>query len=164
MTAVRPSAARIAEIWRGAGFSAEATRTLAGIAREYESAAARYLLREGEHTAELSLLASGRAAISEHVHGRGPVTVMTVEPGDVFGWSAVVDPYRAVSNVLTIESVAVIAFDAESLLAAMRADRELAATVHEQVLRALSTRLVATRHQLLDLYASDWPEAARDPE
>jgi CRP/FNR family cyclic AMP-dependent transcriptional regulator len=133
------------------------------MAREYDSPASTRLLREGDHTAELSILGLGRAAITEHVHGRGSMTVMTIEPGDVFGWSAVVDPYRAVSNVVSLEPVHVIAFDGDALLATMRADRELAANVHEQVLRALSTRLVATRHQLLDVYGTGWTDPGVAP-
>ena len=40
---------------------------------------------------------------------------MTVEPGDIFGWSALINPYKATSTVVSLEPVKVIAFDADGM-------------------------------------------------
>ncbi len=126
--------------------------------RRYEAPARARLLREGDETRELSVLVDGRVALTEHVAGRGSVTLMTVEPGDVFGWSALVEPYRATSTVVSLEPVRVVAFDGTRLRERVRADCELAAGIYPRLLEALARRLGATRHQLLDLYGSEQSE------
>jgi CRP-like cAMP-binding protein len=144
--------------WFGAGLSRGVKERLAGMARLYEAPARARLLREGEDTRELSVLVEGRVALSEHVAGRGSVTLMTVEPGDVFGWSALVEPYKATSTVVSLEPVRVVAFDGTRLRERVHADCELAAGIYPRLLEALARRLGATRHQLLDLYGSEQSE------
>jgi CRP/FNR family transcriptional regulator, cyclic AMP receptor protein len=141
--------------WFGAGLSPESQARLAGLARDYDAPTGARLLREGDETREFSLLIRGRVALSDHVPGRGSVVLMTVEPGDVFGWTALLPPFRATSTVLAIEPVRVLAFDGPRLRSAVRSDVTLAAGVYEQVLEAVARRLLATRHQLLDLYRSE---------
>jgi CRP-like cAMP-binding protein len=97
-------------------------------------------------------------ALTEHVAGRGSVTLMTVEPGDVFGWSAIIAPFKATSTVVSLEPVRVIAFDGAALRDRVRSDCALAAGIYPKVLEALARRLSATRHQLLDLYGSEQSE------
>jgi len=154
-------AALVAEIdatWFGSGLSRGIKESLAGMAREYEAPAGARLLREGDDTQELSVLVEGRVALTEHVAGRGSVTLMTVEPGDVFGWSAIIAPFKATSTVVSLEPVRVIAFDAAALRDRVRSDCALAAGIYPKVLEALARRLSATRHQLLDLYGSEQSE------
>jgi len=141
--------------WFGAGLSPASQARLADLAREFEAPARTRLLRETEETRELSLLLSGRVSLNQHVPGRGTVTLMTIEPGDVFGWSALIPPFRATSTVTAIEPVRVIAFDGPRLRATVRADCELAAGIYQQVLEAVVRRLLATRQQLLDVYRAD---------
>jgi CRP/FNR family transcriptional regulator, cyclic AMP receptor protein len=154
-------AALVAEIdatWFGAGLSRGVKERLASLARTYEAPAGARLLREGDDTAELSVLVQGRVALTEHVAGRGSVTLMTVEPGDVFGWSTLIAPFKATSTVISLEPVRAIAFEGTLLRERLHADCELAAGIYPKVLEALSRRLGATRHQLLDLYGSEQSE------
>ena len=144
--------------WFGSGLSADSLERLAGMAREYEAPARARLLREGDETKELSVLVEGRVALTEHVAGRGSVTLMTVEPGDIFGWSSLITPFKATSTVVSLEAVKVLAFDAASLREEVRSDCELAAGIYPKLLEALARRLGATRHQLLDLYGSEQSE------
>jgi CRP-like cAMP-binding protein len=144
--------------WFGSGLSRGVKERLAGMARLYEAPARARLLREGEDTRELSVLVEGRVALSEHVAGRGSVTLMTVEPGDVFGWSTLIEPYKATSTVVSLEPVRVVAFDGTLLRDRVRTDCELAAGIYPRLLEALARRLGATRHQLLDLYGSEQSE------
>jgi CRP-like cAMP-binding protein len=84
---------------------------------------------------------------------RGPVTILTVEPGDVFGWSALVEPHEATSNAVALEAAEALVFDGPALRRLLAADAALAASVYPRLLTAVARRLVATRTQLLDLYA-----------
>jgi CRP/FNR family transcriptional regulator, cyclic AMP receptor protein len=155
MTDVTVLASALGSTWFGSGLSEASVERLADMAREYDAPARARLLREGDETMELSVLVSGRVALTEHVAGRGSVTLMTVEPGDVFGWSALISPYKATSTVVSLEPVTVIAFDAAALRDVMRSDCGLAASLYPKLLEALADRLGATRQQLLDLYGSE---------
>jgi CRP-like cAMP-binding protein len=103
----------------------------------------------------LGILLEGLLALRVAVAERGRATLMTIEPGDIFGWSALVPPYRSTSTVVALQPSEVIVLDAERLRALLGEDDALAATVYPRVLQCVSRRLVATRTQLLDLYARD---------
>jgi CRP-like cAMP-binding protein len=111
------------------------------------------LLREGSETTQLGVVRSGRVALRLQVPGRGTPTVLTVEAGDVFGWSAVVPPYRATSTAIAIEPSELLVFEARALRDALDEDEDLAAALYPRLLRAVARRLEATRLQLLDVFA-----------
>ena len=85
-------AERIGATWFGSDLRDACLQRLGSMAREYESPARTRLLREGDETKELSILEDGRIALTEHIAGRGSVTLMSAEPGDVFGWTAIIPP------------------------------------------------------------------------
>jgi len=155
MTNVATLTSGLSSTWFGSGLSEASVERLVGFARVYESPARARLLREGDETKELSVLIAGRVALTEHVAGRGSVTLMTVEPGDVFGWSSFIKPFKATSTVVCLEPVKVIAIDAASLREEMRSNCELAAGIYPRLLEAVARRLGATRQQLLDVYGSE---------
>ena len=141
--------------WFGAELLDASVEKLASMAREYETPARTRLLREGDETKELSILVDGRIALTEHVAGRGSVTLMSAEPGDVFGWSALIPPYKATATVVSLEPVKVIAIEAVPLRAALQEDCVLSAGIYPRLAEALARRLEATRQQLLDVYGSE---------
>ena len=147
--------AGIRATWFGSDMSDESLARLASMAREYETPARARLLREGDETKELSILVDGRIALTEHVAGRGSVTLMSAEPGDVFGWSALIPPYKATATVVSLEPFKVIAIEAEALRAELKANCVLAACVYPRLAEALARRLSATRQQLLDVYGNE---------
>ena len=102
------------------------------------------VLHEGEQSDEFGVLLSGRIALRMLVPERGSVTILTVEPDDIFGWSAIVPPYRASSTVISIEPFEALMFEGPALRAALRADDALAATLYPRVLQAVSP--TARRH------------------
>ena len=106
-------------------------------------------------TPAFGIVASGRVALRLLVPERGTVTILTVEPGDIVGWSAIVPPYRATSTAVAVEPSRILTIDAITLRRSLRDDPALAATVYPRVLEAVARRMGATRHQLLDLYARE---------
>jgi CRP-like cAMP-binding protein len=80
---------------------------------------------------------------------------MTVEPGDVVGWSALVPPYRATSTAVPLERTRLLSFDGEKLRRLLDGDQVLAAAIYPLVLRAVARRLEGTRLQLLDMFSAD---------
>ena len=136
-----------------AGLGHPERRRLAALSRERNADTGEILLREGSETTQLGVVRSGRVALRLQVPGRGSPTVLTVEAGDVFGWSAVVPPYRATSTAIAIEPSELLVFEARALRDALDEDEDLAAALYPRLLRAVARRLEATRLQLLDVFA-----------
>lgn len=148
-------AARLSATWFGAELSPHARERLAAVAEIRRVDPGAVLLREGTETERFGILLSGLLSLRVAVAGRGRATLMTIEAGEVFGWSALVPPYRATSTVVALEPSEVIVFDAARLRALLREDDALALTIYPRLLQCVSRRLTATRNQLLDLYARD---------
>jgi CRP-like cAMP-binding protein len=141
--------------WFGAGLSPHAVNRLTECASARSYAVDAVIMREGQESHPFGIVASGRIALRLLVPERGAVTILTVEPGDIVGWSALVAPYSATSTAVAIEPSRLVEFEVPSLRRALREDPALAATVYPRVLESVARRLGATRHQLLDLYAQD---------
>jgi CRP-like cAMP-binding protein len=110
------------------------------------------VLHEGAAVPFLGVVESGRVALRIHVPGRGTVTIVTIEPGELIGWSAVVPPFRATSGAVALEPTRITAYEAESLRLRLDAEPALAAAVLPAVLAGVSDRLTTSWHQLLDLF------------
>ncbi len=147
--------AALSASWFGAGLSPETIARLAGIAELKDAEVGADLTREGQVTEAFAIVLSGRVALRMLIPERGMVTILTVEPGDILGWSAVVPPHRGTANAVAIEPVRLLNFEGERLRALLRSDHALAASVYPRILVAVSRRLSATRLQLLDLFARE---------
>ncbi len=139
--------------WFGAGLSATVRAQLAGLATEASYPAGATILEEGALVDALGIVVDGRVAVRLHVPGRGTQTILTVEPGDLVGWSALVTPHRSTSTVIALEPATIVNFNGPALRVALEADPMLAAAVLSRVFEAVGRRLTATRTQLLDLFA-----------
>jgi CRP-like cAMP-binding protein len=147
--------AALSASWFGAGLSPEAIARLAEIAELKDVEVGTELTREGQVTEAFAIVLSGRVALRMLVPERGMVTILTVEPGDVVGWSAIVAPHRGTATAICIEPVRLLEMRGEALRSLLRSDYALAASVYPRVLQAVSRRLSATRLQLLDLFARE---------
>ena len=116
------------------------------------------VLHEGRETPFLGVLESGRVALRLRVPELGHrVSILTIEPGELLGWSALVPPYRATVDAIATEPSEVLAIDAAALRRELAANHDLAAELLPIVLETLSTRLAGSWHQLLDLFAARTP-------
>lgn len=127
-------------------------RRLAEVATLKEYREGDVILSEGDPTACLGVVDAGRIALRLLVPARGSVTILTVECGDIFGWSAVVPPYRSTSTAIAVVPTRAVVIDAQALRLALDRDDELAAALYPAILRSVSRRLEATRLQLLDVF------------
>ena len=148
-------ATRLGGTWFGAGLAPRDRERLVIEARLRPFGIGEILLREGAECDSFGVLLAGLLGMQVLVPGRGTVTLLTVEPGDVYGWSALVPPHRSTSTVLGIEPGEALVFDAGELRDLLQDDDALAATLYPRIVQALARRLTATRFQLLDLYARE---------
>lgn len=142
----------LGDTWFGANLPQGTRVRLAALGRVVDLPENSIVVQEGRPCQTLGILVSGRIALRLGLPGGGNRTILTVDPGDVFGWSAVLPPAIATSTGITIAASRAILFDGEALRAALATDCDMAAAVYQRLLFAVARRLTATRMQLLDLY------------
>ena len=149
-----PRPASLRDTWFGAHLPAATLARLEAHDRFASYEAGVEILREGEPTRDLGLIVRGRVAVRLRVPERGMTTILTLEEGNIIGWSAVVPPHRATSTVVTLVPTDLVLLDGAGLRAELDADPALAAAVYRSLLEALANRLAGTRMQLLDLFSA----------
>ena len=158
----RSLAAELAASWFGSDLPPHARTAFLELAVEREVGAGTEMVREGQPTTGFGLVLSGRVALRLHVPGRGQVTILTVEPGDIYGWTAeggvAVGARAIVDHGLegTEFQLVVERHEVPVRLAVPgrhNVTNALAASLYPRVLEAVARRLDGTRLQLLDLFA-----------
>ena len=132
---------------------------LAGLMRPVDYRAGAVVLREGIDTPFLGAILGGRIALGLRVPELGDrLTIVTIEPGELIGWSAVVPPYRATVDAIATEPTHLLAIDAAALREHLAGDCEMAGELLPLVLASVSHRLSASWQQLLDVFGVGAPE------
>jgi CRP/FNR family cyclic AMP-dependent transcriptional regulator len=81
--------------------------------------------------------------------GSGELRPMdTVNDGELFAWSSLVEPFRYTSTAITSGPTQLITFDAPQLRRLCEADQELGYQILSKVVKLLSHRLESVRVQL----------------
>jgi CRP-like cAMP-binding protein len=150
----------LSDALRGTWFAAElpprAREALLDIAEPRRYATGETAIVEGIPCRSLGVVVEGRLSLRLRLPGGESRAILTVEPGDLFGWSALLPASLGTSTAVAVQPTFAILFDGLRLLAALERDADLAAAVYQRVLVALARRLGATRTQLLDLYAASY--------
>lgn len=125
---------------------------LAEIATVLHWAAGQTVFREGDRDEALYLVIEGAVAIDIFVPRRGRVRILTIGPGEVFGWSSVHYQKPKTAGATAIEPVRGLAFDAARLRELSESDPRFGYWLARRLLQVVSERLKATRIQLLDVF------------
>lgn len=134
------------------GMKPEYIEVLVGCASNVRFDAGDYLCREGEDADRFFLLRHGKVAIQVHGGHLGPITIQTVEPGEVLGWSWLVAPHRWSYDLVALELVRAVALDGKCLRGKCDDNHDLGYELLRRFTTVMSERLDATRRQLLDVY------------
>ena len=137
-----------------AGLASDKADFIAGCGKLRRFPAGDFLARENDAADYFYLLLEGRVAIETHLPNRPASTFLTLNPGDVVGWSWLLPPYRWQFDARAISDLRTIELDGRCLRDKCETDTELGF----QLLRRLTTTLVARIHcarlQLLDFYGN----------
>jgi CRP-like cAMP-binding protein len=112
------------------------------------------IFREGDRDDRLYLVLQGQVALEITVPPRGRVRILTVNPGEVFGWSSVYYQKPKTAAARAIEPTRALALDATRLRELSDADPQFGYWLARRLLELVSERLQATRLQLLDVFGS----------
>lgn len=125
---------------------------LVGCASNVRVDAGQFILREGEEANHFYLIRHGKVALEIFAGHRGPITVETLEDGDIVGWSWLFPPYRWRFDARAVEITRAIALDGKCLRTKSEQDHDLGYELLKRFARIVEERLQATRLQLLDVY------------
>jgi CRP/FNR family transcriptional regulator, cyclic AMP receptor protein len=136
------------------GLSAEELELVAGCASNTRFADGDVLFREGDAADVFYIIRHGRIALETFVPARGAVTIETVDPGEVIGWSWLFPPYRWHFDARALGLVRATVFDAACLRGKCDVDPAFGYQLMSRFAQVLIERLQWTRLRLLDVYGN----------
>lgn len=136
------------------GLEPNYTELLTGCASNVRFSAGKYIFKEGEQANQFYLIRGGKVALQIFAPQGDPLTVETLQEGDVLGWSWLVPPYVWNFHARAMQATRAIALDGKCLRAKCEQNHDLGYEVLKRFSQLMVRRLHATRFQLLDVYAS----------
>jgi CRP/FNR family cyclic AMP-dependent transcriptional regulator len=130
---------------------------LEGLATEVRSPPGHCLFAEGDRFPDFQIVLAGHVRLEMNVPGRGRMPILTLGPGDVLGWSAALSDGAMTATATALDHVQTARLPGDKLRQLCDAQPELGYYFMKQLAAALSRRLLATRLQLLDLFADHEP-------
>jgi CRP-like cAMP-binding protein len=104
-------------------------------------------------------MVSGHVSLEICAPGVGCRQIMTLNGGDLLGWSPVLEQMRLTATARAISPVKAVQINARQLLALCEHDTSLGYDFMRRAVSAIGKRLTATRKQLLQAFGSEMPEA-----
>jgi CRP/FNR family cyclic AMP-dependent transcriptional regulator len=147
----------LAELRFSAELPTEAIDQLADTTTIRSVSAGQIVFREGGTSGSLFLIRGGRIALEMNVPGRDVVRILTLGPGEMMGWSALLSQGRMTTSAVAVQDSELVVVAADKLQELCEVNHEFGFHLMRQMAAALSQRLVATRLQLLDLFADAPP-------
>jgi CRP/FNR family cyclic AMP-dependent transcriptional regulator len=142
-------------IWHGrvvAELSPRAREKVFAEAEMIKYKAGTTILREGDHSKYLFIIKGGQVVLEITVPPKGRRSILTVGPGELFSWSALVEP--RIENASARASVDTEAkrVDGVTLMKLCEESSSLGFEVYRTLAKVISSRLIATRLQFLDVF------------
>lgn len=110
-----------------------------------------HLYRQGDPADKFYLLREGRVQLEIYVAGRPPITIETMEAGEIIGWSWLIPPYTWSNDAHAVEMTRLISVDGACLRRKMEADRVLGYEIFKRFVPIMARRLAQTRLRIVEL-------------
>lgn len=134
------------------GLSTEELELIAGCGSNVRFKEGELLFSDGEEADTFFVVRHGSVALETFVPARGPVTIETLEAGDVVGWSWLFEPYRWHFDARALSLVRATVFDGACLREKCERDARLGYDLMSRFAQIVIERLQWTRMRLLDVY------------
>ena len=118
------------------------------------------LFREGDVPHDVFLVVSGNVALDIHTHGGGSRRIMAVGPGEILGWSALLEQTQMTATATAMGPAKVAEITTKELLTICKHNPRFGYELLRRTSLALAARLSATRLQLLDNFGAQMPPGA----
>jgi CRP-like cAMP-binding protein len=136
------------------GLRPEQMVVLASTAEEVDYETGVEIFDEGGQADAAYLILEGSVALELDISHRAHHIVQTLHEGEVLGWGWLFPPHRWSFGARTLEPTKVVRFDAIQLRTAWDADCELGYEMMKRFAEVMTSRLKATRLQLVDFYGN----------
>lgn len=118
------------------------------------------LFREGEVPQNVFLVVSGSVALDINTPGSGSRRIMSVGPGEILGWSAILEQTQMTATATANSHSKVAQINTAQLLTICKRNPRFGYELLKRTSLALAARLSATRLQLLDSVGTHLPPGA----
>jgi CRP-like cAMP-binding protein len=144
-----------------APLSADERRRLAAGAKLLQFAEGETLVREGDTTSSMFLIAAGRAAVSVHANGGASRGIAVLEAGAAFGEISLLTGEPRLATVRALTEITLVEIDKQTFAPVLEANPSLVEKLDAVILER--RRYTADRKQsAADAGASGEPESLRD--
>ncbi len=126
---------------------------MGNLCRGYSYREGEMIFKEGDEATELYVLTNGRVALEMAVHPVPdrpaiPTAVEVITKSEIFGWSALVEPYIYTLSARCMTNCTVLAIKGDMLRKVMADDAGLGFELMKRLARLISLRLTHTRLRL----------------
>lgn len=125
---------------------------LAGCATNVRFESDEAIFRQGESADHCYLIRHGRVAVQMFSPPEGLLTIQTLSPGEILGWSWLFPPYQWHYDARALELTRAIALDGKCLRDKCDQDPRLGYELMKRLSFIMHERMQASRMQLMDLY------------
>lgn len=137
-----------------ARFSPRVQEKLLALAENFQFKAGTDIIGEGDHSLYLYIIKSGRVSVEMDVPNKGRRMLRTGGAGDMFSWSALVEPRLATAAVRAMDDTEVLGIKGGALKDACCVDHELGFELYRALTEVIANRFIATRLQLVDVFSA----------
>lgn len=110
------------------------------------------IAHEGDPADHFYIVREGTAAIQVFTPDKGALTLQTVGPNEIIGWSWLFPPYLWNFDVRALDLTKMIALDGKCLREKCEKNHDLGYELMKRFSQILTRRLSAARMQILDVY------------
>jgi CRP-like cAMP-binding protein len=132
------------------GLTESQIECLAGISHEVAFAEDEVVLVDGERSTSFFLLLTGSVVVELRTP-QYVVTVQALSPGEVFGWSALLEDQDTLFQVRAREATTALQIDGAELKAYCMKDPALGAAFFHRILRVVAGRVKATEVRFAEM-------------
>jgi CRP-like cAMP-binding protein len=127
---------------------------LTGCATNVKFDAGELICRAGSDANHFFIIRAGKVAVEVNLPQIAPMTIHTLEDGDVLGWSWLFPPYKWHFDSRAVALTRAIALDGKCLRGKCDEDHDLGYEMMTRFSAIIADQLSQTRLQLVDLYGS----------
>ena len=124
---------------------------LTGCAKNTRTEAGQFLFQAGENADRFYLIRQGKVAVELYAKPHRPITIQTLGPDELLGWSWLIPPYRWHLAARAEEPVVALSFDGKCIRCKFDKDPKLGYEFYRRFALIMAQRLEETFLQMLGI-------------
>jgi CRP-like cAMP-binding protein len=129
------------------------------LARSFHYPPGKPIFQQGDPSVFLFVVKSGHVALETTLPSDGALTLLAVERGKIFSWSALSETRIETASARAIDDLEVLGFEGVALQDLCREDPQVGVEIYRILAEVLSSRLAAARQQITEMLAPRTPSA-----